>query len=128
MYEKHSSGLTGFCDLDYGGDLDARKSTLGFAFTLGRSVMSWQWSLQDVIALSTSEAEYIVVAESFKEAKWFKDLGCEMCNKVCSIRVYCDSQSAIHLAKNQNKFYRRSKHIDIKYNFIRDEVEHKRVD
>ena len=50
-----------------------------------------------------------------------------MCNKVCSVSVHCDSQSAIHLAKNQNTFHRRSKHIDIKYNFIRDEIEHKRV-
>ena len=41
--------------------------------------------------------------------------------------MHCDSQSAIHLARNQNIFHRRSKHIDIKYNFIWDEVEHKRV-
>ena len=74
-----------------------------------------------------TEAEYIAVAESFKEAKWLKGLVGEMCNKVCSVSVHCDSQSAIHLARNQNTFHRRSKHIDIKYNFIRDEVEHKRV-
>ena len=49
-----------------------------------------------------------------------------MCNKVGLVSVHCDSQSAIHLARNQNTFNRRSKHIDIKYNFIRDEVEHKR--
>ena len=41
--------------------------------------------------------------------------------------VHCDSESAIHLARNQNTFHRRTKHIDIKYNFIQDEVEHKRV-
>ena len=69
----------------------------------------------------------ISVAESFKEAKWLKGLVCEMCNKVCEVSVHCDSKSAIHLARNQNTFQRRSKHIDIKYNFIRDEVEHKRV-
>ena len=48
----------------------------------------------------------------------------------CAIRcvsVHCDSQSAIHLARNQNTFHKRSKHIDIKYNFTRDEVEHKKV-
>ena len=119
--------LTGFCDSNYGGDLDARKSTSGFVFTLGGSVISWQSSLQDVVALSTTEAGYITVVESFKEAKWLKGLVGEMCNKVCSVSVHCDSQSAIHLARNQNTFHRRSKHIDIKYNFIRDEVEHKRV-
>ena len=41
--------------------------------------------------------------------------------------VHCDSESAIHLARNQNTFHRRTKHIDIKYNFIQDEVEHKKV-
>ena len=98
MYGKNSSKLTGFCDSDYRGDLDARKSTIGFVFTLGRSAVSWQSSLQDVVALSTTKMEYIAVAESFKEAKWLKRLVCEMCNKVCSVNVYCDSQSEIHLA------------------------------
>ena len=96
-------------------------------FTLGGSAISWQSSFQDVIALTTTEAEYIVVAESFKEDKWLKGPVGEMCNKVCSVSVHCDNQSTIHLARNQNTFHRRSKHIDIKYNFIRDEVEHKRV-
>ena len=52
-----------------------------------------------MIALSTTEADYIVVVESFKEAKCLKGLVGEMCNKVGSVSVYCDSQSAIHLAK-----------------------------
>ena len=100
MYGKDSSELIGFCDSDYGGDLDNRKSTSGFVFTLGGSTVSWQSSLQDVDALSTTEAEYIAVAESFKEAKWLKGLVSEMCNKVCSVSVKYDSQSEIHLARN----------------------------
>ena len=75
----------------------------------------------------TTEAEHIAIAESFKKAKWFKGLVSEMCNKVCLESVYCDSQSAIHLARNLNTFHRRFKHINIKHNFIRDKVEHKRV-
>ena len=58
-FEKNSSGLTRFCDSNYGGGLDARKSTSGYVFTMGRSTMSWQLSLQDVIAMSTTKAEYI---------------------------------------------------------------------
>ena len=80
-----------------------------------------------MVSLSTTEVEYIAIAKSFKEAKWLKGLVGEMCNKVRSIGVHCDSQSAMHLARNQNTFHRRSKHINIQYNFIRDEVEHKRV-
>ena len=80
-----------------------------------------------MITMSTTEAEYIAIAESFKEAKWHKGLVGEMCPEMSLVRVHCDIESAIHLARNQNTFHRRTKHIDIKYNFIRDEVEHKRV-
>lgn len=90
-------------------------------------MVSWQSSLQDVIVMSTTEAEYIAIAESFKEAKWLKGLVGEMCPEMSLVRVHCDSESSIHLTRNQNTFHRRTKHIDIKYNFIRDEVEHKRV-
>ena len=100
MYGKDSSKLTRFCDLDYGGDLDARNSTSGFVFTLGGLAVRGKSSLQDVVALSTTKAKYIVVAESFKEAKWLKGLVGEMCNKVCSVSVHCDSQTAIHLVRN----------------------------
>lgn len=55
--------------------------------------MNWQSSLQDVIALTTTEAENKAIVESFKEVKWLKGLVCEMCNKACSVNVYCDSQS-----------------------------------
>ena len=81
-------------------------------------MVSWRSLLQDVIALSTTEVEYIAIAKSFKEVMWLKGLVGDICNKVCSVCVYCDSQSAIHLAKNQNTFYRRLKHIDIKFNSI----------
>ena len=116
-----------YCDSDYAGDLFARKSTSGNVFTLGGIAVSWQSSLQDAFAMSTTEAEYIAIAESFKEAKWLKGLVGEMCPEMSLVRVHYDSECAIHLARNQNTFHRRTKHIDIKYNFIRDEVEHKRV-
>ena len=81
-----------------------------------------------MIALSTTKAAYIVVAESFKESKWLKVLVSKMCNKVCSVSVCCDSQSAIHLAKIKIHFIAGlNTFIHIKYNFIRDEVEQKRV-
>ena len=110
MFGKDSSMLTRFCNSNSEGDLNARKSTSGFVFTLSGSAISWQSSLQDVVALSTTEAKYIAVVESFKEAKWLKSLVGEMCNKVCSV-VHYESQIAIHLARNQNTFHRRSKHM-----------------
>ena len=96
-------------------------------FTLGGTTISWMSSLQEVTALSTTEAEYIAVVESFKEAKWLKAIIGELYLRLSSICVHCDCQSAIHLARNQNTFHRRTKHIDVKYNFIRDEIETGRV-
>ena len=113
-FGKDSSGLTGYCDSDYAGDLDARKSILGNVFTMGVTAVSWQSSLQDVIAMSTTEAEYIAITESFKEAKWLNDLVGEMCPDKSSVLVHCDNESAIHLATHQNTFHRRTKYIDIK--------------
>ena len=80
-----------------------------------------------MISLLITKGDYIAISESFKEAKWLKGVVGEMCNKVCPVSVHCDSQSGMHLARNQNTFYGGSKHIDIKYNIIRDEVEHNRV-
>ena len=57
-YGRASSGLTGFCDSNYGGDLDARKSTSGFVFIMGGSAVNWQSSIQDVTIISTTEVEY----------------------------------------------------------------------
>ena len=74
-----------------------------------------------MVALSTTEAEYIALTEAVKEGKWLmgviNDYGVEQ--KV--VKVLCDSNSAIMLAKNQ-VFHERSKHIDIRLHFIRDEI------
>ena len=92
-FGRNSSGLIGYCDSYYAGDLDARKSTSGNVFTLGRTAVSWQSSLQDVVAMSTTETEYIAIAESFREAKWLKGLVGEMCPEMSLVRVHCDSES-----------------------------------
>ena len=80
--------------------MDTRKSTSGNVFTLGGTAVSWQSLLQSVVAMSTTKAEYIVIAESFKEAKWLKGLVGEICREMSLVRVHCDSESAIHLARN----------------------------
>ena len=126
-FGRNANGLEGFCDSDYGGDLDDRKSTSGYVFTLGGTAVSWQSTLQDVVALSTTEAEFMAITEAFKEAKWLKGLVGEFSPCSSLVSVFCDSQSAIHLAKNQNTFYKRTKHIDIKYNFVRDVIAKKEL-
>ncbi|XP_057540663.1 secreted RxLR effector protein 161-like [Amaranthus tricolor] len=78
-FGRNSSGLIGYCDSDYAGDLDARKSTSRNVFALGGTTVSRQSLLQDVVAMSTTKAEYIAIAKSFKEAKLLKGLVGEMC-------------------------------------------------
>lgn len=79
------------------------------------------------MALSTTESEYIAVTEAVKESLWLKGLISELLGYNVRIILKCDSQSAIHLAKNQSH-HERTKHIDIRYHFIREVLEKKEVE
>lgn len=119
QFGRSRNDLTGYVDADYGGDRDCRRSMTGYIFTVGKCAISWKASLQHSVALSTTEAEYMAAAEGIKEALWLKGLFAEFSPNQKVIEVYCDSQSAIHLAKDQ-LHHERTKHIDIRYHFIRD--------
>jgi hypothetical protein len=112
--------LDGYTDADMAGDLDWRKSTSGYLMTFGRGAVSWQWQLQKCVALSTTEAEYIAATEACKELLWMKKFLQEWGLKQEKFSLFCDSQSAIHLCKNPTS---RSKHIDVRYHWIRDALE-----
>ena len=90
-------------------------------FTLGGCTISWKATLQNVVALCTTEAEYTAATEAFKEAIWLKSMTTELGAKEESVTVYSDSQSAIHLNKNQSH-HEKIKHIDVKLHFVRLEV------
>ncbi len=116
--------LCGYTDSDMAGDVDTRKSTSGYLVTFVGGAVSWQSRLQKCVALSTTEAELIAVVEACKELLWTKrflgELGCSQERYL----LYCDSQSAIHLGKNST-FHGRSKHIDVRYHWIRDVLDSK---
>ncbi|KAH9679596.1 hypothetical protein KPL71_026196 [Citrus sinensis] len=78
-------------------------------------------SLQSVVTLSTTEAEYIAFTEAVKEAKWLSGLVSEFGLKQDSVCIGCDSSSAIQLSKNP-KYHERTKHIDVRLHFVRDEI------
>jgi hypothetical protein len=121
-FGKSGDGLVGYVDSDYGGDLDRRRSLLGYVFTVGDCVVSWKAHLQDTVALSTIETEYMVIAEVTKEALWLKGIYSELYGIKSCITIHCDSQSAIYLTKDQ-MITEISKHIDICYHFICDIIE-----
>jgi transposase InsO family protein len=121
-WEKSSEPhVSGYVDSDYAGDLDRRRSTTGYVFTLAHGPISWRSMLQPTVALSTTEAEYMAVTEAVKEALWLQGLVGDLGFSQEHVNVYCDSQSAIHLAKNQ-VHHARTKHIDIRFHFIREVI------
>ncbi|KAA0036776.1 Retrovirus-related Pol polyprotein from transposon TNT 1-94 [Cucumis melo var. makuwa] len=109
-------------DADFAGDPDKRKSLTGFAFTLGENLISWKSNLQSVVALSTTEAEFIVVSEVVKEAMWLRGIVSKLGYKQEAVELMCDNQSAIHLTKNKH-YHDRTKHIDVKLHFVQDIIE-----
>ena len=109
--------VTRYCDSDYAADLDRRRSVSGYVFTVGGNTVSWKANLQSVTALSTTEAEFMALTEAAKEALWIKGLMKDLGLEHDKVTLWCDSQSAICLSKNSNH-HERTKHIDVRYNFI----------
>ncbi|MDV3146737.1 MAG: Ty1/Copia family ribonuclease HI, partial [Sweet potato little leaf phytoplasma] len=113
--------LVGYAGADFAADLDKRRSTSEYVFTLFQNTISWKSSLQSVVALSTTESEYISLVEAVKEGIWLKGLVNELIGCDDIITVYSDSQSAIALSKNP-LYHDRSKHIDIRFHYLREKV------
>ena len=62
--------VVGHCVSDYAGDLDKRRSTTGYVFTLAKAPVSSKSTLQSTVAFSTTEAEYMAITEAVKKAIW----------------------------------------------------------
>ena len=107
-------------------NIDSRKSTTGFVFTLGGTTIFLALNLQKIVTLSTTEAEYVVVTEAGNEMIWLHGFLDELGKKQEMGILHSDSQSVIFLAKN-SAFHSKSKHIQTKYHFIRYLVEDKLV-
>ena len=114
--------VQGYCDSDHAADLDRRRSISGYVFTVGGNTVSWKSSLQHVVALSSTHAEFIALTEAVKEAIWIRGSLEDMGLQPKPAIVWCDSQSAICLSKN-NAFHDRTKHVEVKFYFIRDIIE-----
>jgi hypothetical protein len=112
QFGRTRKGLVGYVDSDFAADLDKKKSLTGFVFTSGGRAVSWRSCLQPTVAQSTTEAEYVAVCDARKEVIWLKVLYAKLSGDTSCINLFCDSQSAIYLIKDQ-MFYERTKHIDV---------------
>ena len=122
MYSKNSGNkvLTGYLDSDLAGQIVDRKSTGGMVFYLNKSPITWVSQKQRCVALSSCEAEFMAATIVACQAIWLQNLLTQVTGeKTGPVVLYLDNKSAIDLAKNP-VFHGRSKHIDIRYHFIRE--------
>ncbi|KAH9670481.1 hypothetical protein KPL70_017006 [Citrus sinensis] len=119
---KHDeNSVVGYVDSDFASDLDGRKSITGYLFMVNGCLISWKATLQPVVTLSLTEAEFVSATEAVKEGKWLSGILNELWLRHKTFTIFCDNQSAIHLIKNQ-VYHERTNHIDVRLHFIRDEV------
>ena len=118
--------LWGYSDSDWGEDRDDRKSTSGYVFYLAGALIGWVSRKQPIVALSSTEAEYIAMSESAKQIKWYTQLFRELGFNHSPVTLYANNRGAKDLAQKAI-IGRRSKHIDIKFHNVRDMVEEKSI-
>ena len=120
------NGLEGFIDTDWASDSETRRSLEAYVFLLYEGAVSWTSKRQQFIALSSCEVEYMAQTQAAKEAIWLTrllselDVGLGLPSKPVLIKA--DNQGAIALASDP-RFHTRTKHIDIQWHFVRDQVE-----
>ncbi|GJW76461.1 putative ribonuclease H-like domain-containing protein [Tanacetum coccineum] len=122
-YPKDSSiALTAFADADHAGCQDTRRSTSGSMQFLGDRLVSWSSKRQKSAAISSTEAEYIAMSGCCAQILWMRSQLTDYGLGFNKIPMYCDNKSAIALCCN-NVQHSRSKHIDIRFHFIKEHVE-----
>jgi hypothetical protein len=116
-----NEGMLAYTDADWGSQ-PHRHSISGHVVSLAGMPVAWGSRKQNIVALSTTEAEYVAATNSLKDVIWLRSLISEIRAPIITPTiVMCDNQGAITLTQN-NKFHPRTKHIDIRYHFIREAV------
>jgi hypothetical protein len=112
--------LHAYCDSDWAGCPDTRRSTSGYTVMFAGAAVSWISKRQPTVALSSAEAEYVAACLAAQEVQWIRQVLAEIGVPVepgptC---IYSDSQSAMHMCNNPTAG--RAKHVDIKYHFVKE--------
>ena len=120
-FKMKSVSIVAYSDSDWGGDLNNRRSKTGYVVFVAGGAVVWQTKSQKTVALSSCEAEYYAMTEAIKELLWLQGLLKELSITFETPKLKVDNQGAIALAQNPVN-HQRTKHIDIKYHFIRQAI------
>ncbi|GJR43998.1 hypothetical protein Tco_1312101 [Tanacetum coccineum] len=111
--------LAAFSDSDYAGDNHDRRSTSGGCQYLGRRLVSWQCKKQTIVAISSTEAEYVAAASCCAQVLWMQNQLLDYGFNFMNTEIHIDNESTICIVRNP-VFHSKTKHIQIRHHFIRD--------
>lgn len=129
-YKKEATDQTleGFTDSDFAGDSDDSRSTSGYVFMMSKAAVAWSSKKQPIVTLSTTEAEYVAASACACQSVWMKEVlkGFNQ-SQESAIVIKCDNSSSIKLSKNPI-FHGRTKHIKVRFHFLRELVKDGEID
>lgn len=114
--------VSAFADADWANDQVDRRSYTGFVIKLGNDTINWEARKQRCIALSSTEAEYLAMSDVCKDISFIKNFVSELLNLNFSITLFNDNLSAQKLLQVKEYCHRRTKHIDLRYHYVKDFV------
>lgn len=115
--------LHAYSDADWASDIDKRRSCTGYVLMMSGAAVTWRSKRQETVAQSSTEAEYLALSSTVNEIKWVTQFIEEMGDDNSEATIlYCDNQSAINLGTTE-AYRERTKHIDIRHHYIRDQVD-----
>lgn len=117
-----NSEIHAFCDSDFASEPDKRRSCSAHVIRKADAAITWHSHRQQIVALSSTEAEYISLSDCVKQVLWHRKLINELENKQFQVKIYMDNESSIKLSKN-DAYSARTKHIDVRFHHTRHQIE-----
>lgn len=123
FHKGHNFNICAYADADWANDLCDRKSHTGFVVKMGCNVVNWESRKQRCTALSGTKAEYLAIGDVCKDICFVRNFMSEIICKTLDVVIYNDNQSAQKLLLVKEYSHKRTKHIDVRYHFIKDLVQ-----